>query len=358
MECRDDRAQLIDFFDTSFRFVSKERGIVLSEFIKAVADCVSRMEEYRTSDLESVNTILRTENNVLKDTIISGDSRSDELTTVNAKQLEGINAFRGRVCTLKQRIAVLNGEIVRVKENLASTESSLIAANELCADIRAANVLLDERLMGAVSESRSSTVVKNLKSALRKLGECRKDLFKLKRILNTWSKRSGGVVNGRCGCSKSIRYFVSTGIDLEWFHTQAVQASENFQKELKETASSFREQVLIVRKERDDALADNELYIGQLISMREETNHFRVSNESISREMCYIKQELTVCRSIERVVRHQLLIGADGREKVCPVPTMDGMLISLVDVYKGWMSGMGEEGVRFQFECPASGALF
>jgi hypothetical protein len=357
--CSDNRMQLVDFFDTSFRFISKERGTVLSEFLQAVAECVTRMEKNQSDNLESVNAALTTENDILKEKVQISDSRSAELTTVTEKQLEGIHAFKGKVEVLKQKITALKAEVSEAKSDLASAESKLIIASDLCADIRAANTLLDQRLVGMEKgiTSRSDAYVQKVRSALRKLAGCRKTLFKLRHDWNTWSERSGTMEHGRCGCARSIGYFIKTGIDVEWFHAEAVKASGNFQKELSETADGFRGQVSIVRKERDDALADNELYIGQLLSVREEVNHLRGSNESISRETCSIKSELTVRRSIERAARCQLLIGFDGLEKVCPVPTVDGALVSLADVYQGWMSGTGEEGVGFRFENPASGVF-
>ena len=357
--CSDNRMQLVDFFNTSFRFISKERGTVLSEFLQAVAECVTRMEKNLSDDLESNNAALTTENDVLKEKVQISDSRSAELTTVTEKQLEGINAFKDKVEVLKQRIAILKAEVSEVKSNLASVESKLIIASDLCADIRAANALLDARLVGMEKgfTSKSNAHVQQRKSALRQLAGCRKTLFKLRHDWNTWSKRSGNIEHGRCGCARSIRYFIKTGIDVEWFHAEAVKASQSFQKELSETADDFRGQVSIVRKERDDALADNELYISQLLSLREEANRLRGSNESMSRETCSIKSELTVRRSIERAARCQLLIGVDGLETVCPVPTMDGALVSLADVYQGWMSGTGEDGIGFRFDHPVSGVL-
>jgi len=184
------------------------------------------------------------------------------------------------------------------------------------------------------------------------------DNDKLLKYVSRWSNQGRGIEGGRCGCGKSIAYFMRTGIDLEWIQSEAERTSKGFQRELKETADDLRKQVSGVIQARDDAVADNEVYIDQNIKLRNELKVLCHTNVSVSNELSAIKSELSARKEVERVARAYFLMDAGGREKVCPVPTMDGVLISLEDVYRGWMGGMGCEGLGFQFQCPVYGKTF
>jgi hypothetical protein len=74
-------------------------------------------------------------------------------------------------------------------------------------------------------------------------------------------------------------------------------------------------------------------------------------------ELSSIRAEFAKRQSFELSVRAYMFRGADGGEKCCPVPTTDGVLVSLIDVYTGWLYGVGGDGLETLFKCPITGSL-
>jgi hypothetical protein len=370
------RARLIEFFDTAFRFVSNERGAVLFEFIQALNALLARAaSEHMLVDALRVDVLkleagnatldrrvneLLAELQVVGDRMRSSDLRCAELVVINEKQAEGLAAFKEKVKGLKARLTESCAAITRLEADRAAIGARLSASEALCADIRAANVLLDQRLVKvereAIIRSRSSMSVR-LRIALRQLSICRRDLAKARGDWSKWYKRTARIPGGRCGCAKSIQCFKRSGIDLDWIQAEAERASKGFERELRETADAFREQVSAVRKERDDALADNGVYIDQVLAASQELRGVRQSFAAALDELSAVKAELARRIAFERCVRLSVLIGADGREKICPIPTLDGILVPALDVYRGWMATGcgGGEGLDLRFVCPVSG---
>jgi hypothetical protein len=169
-----------------------------------------------------------------------------------------------------------------------------------------------------------------------------------------WSSRSS---IARCGCIKSIDYFRKSGIDLDWINAEALRASAGFQRELKETADEMRAQIAGVRKDLEDSVADNATYVDQILSIQCELQTSRQMNTTTLGELSSTKAELSRRIGVERMIREHFLIDANGKEKVCPVLTVDGVLIPLADVYVRWMNGVGNIGQDFQFTCPTTGDL-
>jgi hypothetical protein len=72
-------------------------------------------------------------------------------------------------------------------------------------------------------------------------------------------------------------------------------------------------------------------------------------------ELSSIRAEFAKRQSFELSIRAYMFRGVDGEEKCCPVPTVDGVLVSLIDVYTGWLDGVGGGGLETQFKCPITG---
>jgi hypothetical protein len=386
MNSLDDRTQLVDFFDMSFRFVSHERGAILSEFISLVTECVARAETMKLSvgtfdqARESMNAdllALQKHNVELQQALDISDARYAELTTVNAKQTEGLAAFRTKVCDLKKRITDDAVESTTLRHLVDETESRMVvsltaaaAADAACADVRAANGLLETRMLFLERQIKIGTPGKaRVKDSIQKVERCRRSMYKLQSSWYLWAKRSQSLGN-RCGCAKSIDYFKRTGIDLEWINAEALAASAGFQRELGETASDLRRQMADTRKASEaefdsqmaaltktleDVSADRDTFMQQTISMRMDLNGLMLTNLTMSDDLTAARTELAGRVGVERVARLMFLTDGNGREKVCPVPTMDGRLIPLLDVYSGWMSGGHGEGLELNFRCPVSG---
>jgi hypothetical protein len=376
IDCSESRSQLIEFFDTAFRFVSNERGAVLSDFLQKIETMHSRAASERVLadglmvdmlNLEAGNAVLirrvdglLAELDVVSSKAQSSELRCAELVVINEKQIEGIAAFKEKVKGLKTRLVESGAMITKFEAERVAANAQILALETLCGDIRTANVLLDQRLVMVEKEAlvRSKSLISvRLRVSLRQLATCRRDLANARGDWSKWYKRTASVPGGRCGCVKSIQHFKRSGIDLDWIQAEAERASKGFERELKETADDFREQVSVVRKERDDALADNEVYIDQVLAIRREMLGVQQSRSAGADELSATKAELARRITLERFARLQVLIGADGREKICPIPTLDGILVPALDVYRGWMAGCGGEGLDLRFECPVSGAV-
>jgi hypothetical protein len=291
----------------------------------------------------------------------SSDLQCAELVIINEKQSEGIAAFKEKVKVLKARLAESGAAIAMLEADRVTIGAKLAASEALCEDIRTANILLDQRLVQVEREAavRSKSLMSvRLRVSLRQLSMCRRDLAKAKSDWSKWYRRTASIPGGRCGCAKSIQCFKRSGIDLDWIQAEAERASKGFERELRETADAFREQVFAERKERDDALADNGVYIDQVLAARHELQGLQQSCAAAVDELSAVKAELARRIAFERFARLQVLVGADGREKICPLPTMDGLLVPASDVYRGWMAGCGGgEGLDFRFVCPVSGEM-
>jgi hypothetical protein len=364
MDKPEDRTELLDLFDGCVRFVSKDRVSLLSIFLQSVTDCVLRTGTLQTSEMEwegyrerLCESLKISETSVvdLREQNEAMLIQSDQLRIVNGQQLKGIEAFKTKVDGLKDRSKKMNVEKDELRVVVASLETKLQEAEGLCEDLRLANFFLDQQLVSA-EKSKKSHSARYLQEARRQIAQHKTSIAKLKNDWNKWFKHGLSIQGGRtCGCYKSIAHFKKTGIDLEWIQAEAERASRGFQRELKETADSFRMQVADKLKELDIAVADNGVYIEQNLKAQDEIKQLRHAHTSVSSELSVVRSELFACKEIERVVRSTFLTNANGREKVCPVPTIDGDLIPLEHVYRGWMHSNGGVGREFQFQCPDSG---
>jgi hypothetical protein len=367
-----DRVQILECFEYSFKFFSKERVTVFSEFLGLVVKCVDGLNESKTlshetglrnGELNEHLLLNQTEISNLKDKVSSVETISVELSVVNSKQSDGIVAFKARVDSLKLRLLIANSSITSLQNEIsdANVRASIpcVSCSGLCAEIAE----LKNRLE-SVQKSRSGPQHGVLFFRKQAAGY-RLNMLKTKRDWEKWSKH-GASMNPRCGCSDSIRFFERSGIDLAWVTEEATRASAGYERELKDVVDDLKARVAVIRaecdekvqaayKERDDAVSDNTVYIDQMLLAKKEQTISRGNMCSSINELSSIRAEFAKRQSFELSIRAYMFRGVDGEEKCCPVPTVDGVLVSLIDVYTGWLDGVGGGGLETQFKCPITG---
>jgi hypothetical protein len=114
-------------------------------------------------------------------------------------------------------------------------------------------------------------------------------------------------------------------------------------------------QIQVVRAERDDALADCALYIDRLLGTEDELRKSGLGCAALMSELSVVRAELVRRGGAERAFLRAQLFAVGGRELVCPVPTADGELVALADVYRGWMEDGRGEGIGLVFNSPHTG---
>jgi hypothetical protein len=126
--------------------------------------------------------------------------------------------------------------------------------------------------------------------------------------------------------------------------------------ELNATIDGMNAQVQTMRKERDDALADCTMYIDRLLYTEDALRQSGLGYAAVLNDLSVVRAELVRRSGVERAFLRSQIFAVGGRELVCPVPTVDGELISLVDVYGGWMeSGRDGDGIGLRFNSPYTG---
>ena len=127
--------------------------------------------------------------------------------------------------------------------------------------------------------------------------------------------------------------------ELDSANSKLRQASDAVEKELRDVVDTMRMKIQGAMLERDDALADCGMYIDRMLQAEEDLRKSHGFYATILGELSVAKMELSRRRSSERgIFRAQVFQGSNGTELICPVPTMDGVLISLIDVYRGWLA--------------------
>ena len=282
---------LVDFFNVSFRFNGLERREALVEFCRCVIDRVEDLELMRNSvrDLrlqvgiltESSSELLA-EIDQLKSGIATTDAKAFDLITINAQLKEAITAFKEKTKSKTQLIA-------RKTEELETIHSELTKAKEKELELTAENALLKTRITdGVLCLSRNKKINRRL---LRDNAYFRRGMMRA-----LWSKHIQSICRRR--------------VEMERGKAAGVR-------------------VLIMQRERDDAIAEKMFYSAQNIDF---------------------KARLTEFIESKRVARAGLFLDPNGREKICPVPTVHGVLVPLSSVYSGWAIG----GTN-SFVCPYSG---
>lgn len=368
-----DRAQLLECFEYSFKVFSNERVAVFSAFFGLIVKCVDDVDRGKTL-LDEINqrngelseTLVGCQACIenMKDTVLSVETRSSELAIVSSKQSEGIAAFKAKVESQKQRLKEAGAVIESLRNEVSDAKLRASIPCGSCPELRSEALESGKRLEALqklhVNRQHSTGVFFFRKQA----AAYRFSLMKVKRDWEAWSKH-GASMDPRCGCKASIGFFERRGIDLAWVTAEANRASEGYQRELKQAVDDLKARVAVIRaecdekvqsacRERDDAIADNAIYIDQMLDAKKEQTTLRSAMLASVNELSSIKAEFAKRQSFELSVRASIFRGSDGIEKHCPVSTTDGVLVSLADVYTGWLSGEGD-GLETQFKCPISG---
>ena len=325
MSSRDERRVLIETFEFSLKIFSPERVDALSAFLGMVAECVGSVRKLqaivaesgeRASVLNKSLSSAQSDAEQLAEMVKSSDSRSADLSAVNLKQMDGLAAFKEKTDRLKLRLTDAWSEIKQLKSDIAVADLSLNSPCAMCSDLRSDKAALEQQLSDtrqrASMRLHCAEVVSHFK---RKAGSYKRQMLKAKCNWTKWSKR-GKAIRSEC--------------------------------ELK---------VSLVVSERDAALADNVVYIDQILAARKELSLSRNNTVALMEELSTVKADLSRYLNIERSIRMQFFMGSDGREKICPVPAENGAVIPLIDIYRGWLRAetVGDEGREVQFKCPSSG---
>ena len=362
MDDSESRIRLIGYFESVLCFSRNDIIASFSEFIRCVAQKVADLDGMRAVNYElreRVDELQRTslsvgdELDMLRSRVLLSDARSSELSTINSQMNDALVAYKEKLSKYKRLSIEKDQSISALRMEMDSYDARL---SKCLADASTADHLSSVRMKEM--EIKCSRSLHRQRSLARRVSFFRREMSKVKQCWTKWSGRSA-ILGGRCGCGKSIRYYERSKIDLEWVTEQATRASEGFQAELKTNVERMRAEIQIVCDERDDALADGSVYIDRFLRSEEELRQSSLRSAELLNELSVAKAEFARRGGSDRAfLRAQLFSGVGGRPLVCPVPTADGELVQLADVYRGWEChnpGGGGYGIGTWFVSPLSG---
>lgn len=348
MDGKESRVRLIGFFESVLCITRTDVVASFSEFIRCLAQKVAELEDLRArilvlqghvDGLHAASLSVGSELEALRSRVLLSDSRASELSTINDQLKVALEAYKEKVGKYK-RHALEKDETIRTLR--AEMESYDRRLSKCLADASTADTLSSARVKEM--EIKWSRSLLRQRALARRVSFFRREIGKVKTHWTKWSGRSA-ILGRRCGCGQSIRYFERTRIDLEWITEEAARASAGFQVELKTTAEAMRAEIQVVHDERDDALADCSVYIDRLLLSDKELRRSIIRNSELLAELSVVKAEFARRGGSDRaLLKAQLFAGAGGRALVCPVPTVDGELVQVADVYRGWMVSGGSGG--------------
>ena len=364
MENHRNRSFLTEYVGSMFRHVCPDLKAVYMEFIGCLNRKVTELDSCQSKCIEFQRRIdmmeadIRTHLSELDDRqsrLLILDTRASELSIVNGQLKEAIAAYKENRTRYKRNMAESDSTIASLRIDMKEYDSRLA---KCLADACTADSINNAQMMRLKStNTRLRQVVAHRGNVLKRhIANFRLGTFKTEWETKQWSRRSRKMQK-RCGCKASIIYFQKSNIDLEWVRFQARCASDRFERDIKQTTDDMRMQMQMVCIERDDALADCALYIDRMLQADEKLQISNLSYAAILSELSVAKMDIAKRQGVERgMFRSQLFRGLDGMDMMCPVLTMDGVLIPLIDVYRGWMSSNHDgDGADRKFICPVTG---
>jgi hypothetical protein len=352
---------LVDYIGNIFRHVCPNLGDAYLDLVGCLHKQVSTVDDLRlkVDSLEHALTVSGSELAEVKTQLQLLDTRASELTVVNSQLKEAIAAYKQKRDRYKQELFDKDAAIASLRIDTAEYDARLAKCLADVSVVDALNRVKLDKLQASNLRFRQLMSLRE-KSFKRRAAFLEREVSIIRKKWVRWAGRSA-VIGQRCGCRASIHYFVKNNIDLEWVTSTAERASAGFQRELRETADSMRRQIQSVRVERDDAMADCGLYIDRLLCAGEELRKANHYNAVLLGELSVAKMELSKRCGVDRsMIRAQMFACMDvDTNVVCPVPTVDGDLLPLSEVFRGWLTS-GEDyesGLHAQFNHPQSGEI-
>ena len=356
VENSESRARVVGFFESVLCIARPEIIASFADFIRCTMARVSELEQAKlcASDFHSHIDSLKLELaasiadvEFLKSELHLSEARTSELSTVNRSMYEAIEAYKLKRSEYKLHISEKDQSINKLQIELSGYDTRL---SKCLAEACAADAACAKDM--EIQRSRSSM---RLRALARRVNFFRRECERVKLCWSRWSKQNHDI-SQRCGCPASIRYFEKTAIDLDWVSEAATRECARVRLELNATIDGMNAQVQTMRKERDDALADCTMYIDRLLYTEDALRQSGLGYAAVLNDLSVVRAELVRRSGVERAFLRSQIFAVGGRELVCPVPTVDGELISLVDVYGGWMeSGRDGDGIGLRFNSPYTG---
>jgi hypothetical protein len=361
------RMLLVGYFDSMFRYTRPDINSAYLEFVHRLHALVLELDTGRRSIGECHNRIEFLENSVSRHVRAAEEvqsrmqileTRASDLSVVNEQLKEAITAHKKMRDEYKRELSGKDSVITSLRADMEAYDARLSKCLEDASVVDSSLKVQLTNLKTANSRYRQLLLHRD-RVFKRRMLSLVKEAADIRQKWARWAKNNC-VVHGRCGCKASIRYFQRTNIDIEWLTAQAEIASAGFRNELEEATNAMRAQIQAVRLERDDALADCGVYIDRVLNANEELQRVNLAYAALLGELSSAKMALAKRADVERaVIRLRIFPGGgdDGALVVCPVPTMDGILLPLAEVYRGWMSGPGGggDGMESKFVCPVTG---
>ena len=373
MEDVESRNHLLGYFESVLCFSRSDIISAFSDFVGCLARTAADIEGARADNrdlharvdwLQAASLSASSDMDALRSDVRLLEARASELTTINAQMKAAIEAYKEKCAKYKVQAVGKDTSISALRSEMESYDARL---SKCLADASTADALSSARMKELEIQRERS--LHRQRFLVGRATFFQREMRNAKRHWTVWSGRSASLPGRRCGCGQSVRYFERSGIDLEWVTEQVTRASAGFRAELEAAAERMRAELHAMRDERDGALADGSVYIGRallseeecddaladcsvyidrLLRAEEELRRSNLRNSDLLTELSVATAEFARRGGADRAfLRAQLFSGGGGRGAlVCPVPTVDGGLVSLVEVYRGWMST----------KCPGGGA--
>ena len=365
MDDHESRIRLIGYFESVLCFSRNDIITCFSDFIRCLGLKVAELGDMHTANhelrgridvLQTASLSANAELDTLRTRVLLSDTRASELSTINNQMNAALIAYKEKLDKYKCHSAEKDASISALRIEMDSYDGRL---SKCLADASTADNLFSVRVKEM--EIRCSRSLHRQRSLAKRVSFFRREMCNVKNCWTKWSRRSV-ILGGRCGCGQSVRYYEKSKIDLEWITEQATRASAGFQAEIESTTDRMRAEIQVVRDGLDDALADGSVYIDRLLRSEDDLHRSNMRSCELLNDLSVAKAEFARRGGSDRAfLRAQLFSGVSGRALVCPVPTVDGELVQLADVYRGgeYPSSVGRgHGLGAGFVSPLSGEFF
>lgn len=315
------RSLLIGHFNSLLCYSSDDFGKALVVLLEATSTVAQRavasdaaldslrLENLRLStklgEMEDEARALRAEGELAR-------MQKADLIVIVDKQREGLAAYKEKCAMHRKEGKEMRGAYDRLMRRAAGLEA-------LNASLGADKAALECRLRVAEASAENERAVR----------------LKARRARKEWASRSGsaplprlhGLFRAAVGVASASSLMTAAG------RAQRLKAPGSKVAMGRRRAAHF----LSVAAERDDALRAKEALEQELQRVREQAAHARRGLAASSDELLSLRAELRRRSDAERAIREQHFYDSFvGAPIVCPMPTMDGSLVALADIYREW----------------------